>query len=59
MYYQQTKHFEFDEQLLLQKPWMRSLTFFKNLLLSFFGFTHNPVSDHGCVGYLNFISTMR
>ena len=48
-----------DEQLLLQKPWMRSLTFFKNLFLSFIGFTHNPVSDHGCVGYLNFISTMR
>ena len=48
-----------DEQLLLQKPWMRSLTFFKNLFLSFFGFTHNPLSDHGCVGYLNFITTMQ
>ena len=48
-----------DEQLLLQKPLMRSLTFFKNLFLSFFGFTHNPLSDHGCVSYLNFITTMR
>ena len=48
-----------DDQLLLEKPLMRSLTFFKNLFLSFFGFTHNPLSDHGCVSYLNFITTMR
>ena len=45
-----------DDQLLLQKPWMRSLTFFKNLFLSFLGYTHNPMSDHGCISYLKFIS---
>lgn len=48
-----------DDQLLLQKPWMRSLTFFKNLFLSFIGLTHNPVSDHGCLSYLTFISGMQ
>ena len=48
-----------DDQLLLQKPWMRSLTFFKNLFLSFFGYTHNPMSDHGCISYLKFISNTK
>ncbi len=48
-----------DDVLLQEKPWMRSLTFFKNLFLSFFGYTHNPVSDHGCASYLRFISTMN
>ena len=48
-----------DDVLLHQKPWMRSLTFFKNLFLSVFGVTHNPLSDHGCASYLNFISSMK
>lgn len=48
-----------DDQLLLQKPWMRSLTFFKNLFLSFLGVTHNPMSDHGCLSYLKFISNIE
>ena len=46
-----------DDVLLHQKPWLRSLTFFKNLFLSFLGFTHNPASDHGCASYLQFVST--
>ena len=48
-----------DDRLLLQKPVMRSLTFFKNLILSLFGFSHNPISDHSCNKYLKFIANTK
>lgn len=48
-----------DDMLLTQKPWMRSVTFIKNLLLSVFGITHNPIGDHSCSKYLHFISNHR
>ena len=48
-----------EDSLLTTRPLYRSLTFFKNLFLSFIGFTHNPVNDHSCSSYLEFISNNK
>ena len=45
-----------DDELLRQKPLFRSLNFIKNFICSLFGYTSNPVSDHGCKNYLDFMS---